>query len=89
MTAKPRLPQFALTLDADLREKLEAHRVRLGVRSQAEALRVLIRGERVSMIPEGFETVPGDAEMVAETPGSFIRIRPIKAFKPHPKPGKR
>ena len=91
---------FDLT-DED-RQALEAHRIRLGLRSHAEALRALIRGEgpatamaeptdpRPSFSHGRSKTVVAPAKRVRTEPAIHVEVPTFerKAFNPRPKTGK-
>jgi hypothetical protein len=90
-------------LTDDDRQALEAHRIRLGLRSHAEALRSLIRGEgpalamaeppvpRPSFSLGRSKTVLAPAKRERTVPDTHVAVPTFqrKAFNPQPKGGKR
>jgi hypothetical protein len=50
---------FTFDLSAEDRATLEAHRIRMGARSHAEALRRLIRGDAAGSVPPSQAIPPG------------------------------
>jgi hypothetical protein len=88
-------PRFVLDLEEADRVLLEAHRVRLGCRSHAEALRVLIRtfGKRTSQItyePGLVMASGGGGSTVNRVPPEIQQEMAATHFGPvRPKPGSR
>jgi hypothetical protein len=90
------MPKFMVDLDEAHREKLETHRVRLGLRSHAETVRALIDGAPKSVVRPGMEATYDrlaksisapmnvDDKISGSLTGTIVTVGPVKS-----KPGER
>lgn len=96
MDKKPRIPPFTVTLSDVERERLDAHRAALGLRSLADVVRHWINSGPVVWTQDGVTTRLSERVSYSNTEMKQIAEASLevpvlqrKPFLAHPKPNKR